>query len=92
MSKNISVNIEIYNNIITRYKNGEFGDKPLSLFEILKKSNEENLINEMNISEIQYLIDNSSGLLKMLFLEAKKKKMEAEQKYQSHSILKKVRY
>lgn len=78
--KYLSSNLNKFNNIITRYRNGEFGEKHLSLAEILEASGEKDLVNQMSVSEIQYLIDNSSGITKMMFLEAKKQKTNSEYK------------
>ena len=62
-----------YYNIMDMYKNGEFGTEHLSLAEILEKAGEPDLINRMNQSEIQHLIDNSTGLKKHMFIELKSK-------------------
>lgn len=71
---NLSPNLEKYYKIITKYKNGDFSDEHLSLAEILDTAGESDLLNQMSISEIQYLIDNSSGITKMIFSEVKKQK------------------
>lgn len=75
---NLTLNLEGYYKIITRYRNGEFGDEHLSLAEILDAAGEKDLLKRMSISEIQYLIDNSSGITKMMFLEVKKQKTNGE--------------
>ena len=62
-----------YYNIMDMYKNGEFGTEHLSLAEILEKAGDPDLINRMNQSEIQHLIDNSTGLKKHMFIELKSK-------------------
>jgi len=62
-----------YYNIMDMYKNGEFGTEHLSLAEILERAGEPDLINRMNQSEIQHLIDNSTGLMKHMFIELKSK-------------------
>lgn len=72
--RSLSLNLEKYYNIITRYQNGEFGSSELSLAEILDAAGERDLLNQMSISEIEYLIDNCSGITKMMFLELKKTK------------------
>ena len=76
----LNSNIEKYNNILQRYRNGEFGEKTLTLQEILIAANEPNLLNEMTSSEVQYLCDHSSGMLKSMFLLLQKKKLSEEQK------------
>ncbi len=65
----LTKNVERYNAIMAQYRNGEFGDEPLTLYEILLFANEEDLINQMSLYELQYLVDNSSGTTKMLFIE-----------------------
>ena len=78
--ENLNSNIEKYNNIIQRYRNGEFGEKHLTLQEILIAANEPNLLNEMTSSEIQYLCDHSSGMLKLMFSLLQKKKLSEKRK------------
>ena len=60
-----------YYHIMDLYKKGEFGTEHLSLAEILEKAGEPDLIDRMNQSEIQHLIDNSTGLKKHMFKEQK---------------------
>lgn len=78
--ENLNDNIKKYNNIIKRYKDGEFGKKHLSLKEILLAANEPNLLNEMTISEVQYLYNHSSGILKTMFSAIEKEKLIEESK------------
>lgn len=73
----LSTNLEKYNNIMLRYRNGEFGDQYLTLKEILEAANEKELFNEMSINELDYLILNSFGILKIFFASQKAKKIEA---------------
>ncbi len=73
----LSTNLEKYKNIMLRYRNGEFGYKYLTLKEILEAANEKELFDEMSIEEIDYLILNSSGILKTFFATKKAKKIEA---------------
>ena len=63
-----------YYHIMDMYKKGEFGAHHLSLHDILEKAGESDLFDKMNQNEIQYLIDNSSGLTKYMFIELKSKK------------------
>ena len=65
-----------YYHIMDMYKKGEFGTDHLSLAEILEKAGEPDLIDRMNQSEIQHLIDNSTGLKKHMFIELKSKLKE----------------
>ena len=60
-----------YNNIMKKYRSGEYGYTHLSMREILSKAGEPDLFDKMNLSEIQYLIDNSSGITKQLFSSIK---------------------
>lgn len=69
-----------YNRIVAQYKNGEFGDGHLSLREILSKAGEPDLMKEMNLSEIQYLIDSSSGISKYMFTLFKEQKISEVKK------------
>lgn len=64
-----------YTDIIKKYKNGEFGDEQLTLYDILSRVGETDILDKMSLSEIHTLTNNSSGLLKQMFstLEVKKK-------------------
>lgn len=85
---NLSPNLKKYYELMIKYKNGQFGDKHLSLAEILCSAGETDLLEQMSISEIQYLIDNSFGIIKMVFLELKKQKTDSEDyiKYKQLSL------
>ena len=75
-------NIEKYNEIMARYENGEFGNSHLSLKQILVRANEENLLEQMSLEEIDYLIEYNSGLTRLMFLEIKKQRLSnLEQNY-----------
>ena len=75
-------NIEKYNEIMARYEKGEFGNNHLSLKQILACANEENLLEQMSLEEIDYLIEHNKGLTKFMFLEIKKQKLSnLEQNY-----------
>ena len=63
----ITENIKKYKTIMAQYRNGEFGSEHLSLHEILCRANEKDLINQMSLYELQYLLDNSFGFSRMLF-------------------------
>lgn len=56
-----------YNNIMSRYRAGEFGTESLSLYDILERANASGLIEKMKLSEIQYLLDSSSGITKRIY-------------------------
>lgn len=77
--ENLNDNIKKYNNIMQQYRNGKFGEENLTLKEILVAAGEPNLLNEMTISEIQYLCDHSSGMLKSMFSSLQKKKLLRKQ-------------
>lgn len=72
-----------YANIIEKYKNGEFGDVQLTLYDILSKVGEPDILEKMNLSEIQALTNNSSGLLKQMFATLANKKMSVIKKMKS---------
>ena len=59
--------------IIENYRNGEYGDN-LTLEQILECAKEKDLTKRMSIMELQYLIDNSTGITKMLFMKEKNDK------------------
>lgn len=63
-----------YNDIMKKYKSGEYGYTHLTMREILARANEPDLFDKMNLSEVQYLIDNSSGMTKQLFFSIKANK------------------
>ena len=52
---------------MSRYRAGAFGAESLSLYDILEKANASGLIEKMDLSEIQHLLDSSSGITKRLF-------------------------
>lgn len=56
-----------YNDILSRYRNGEFGNENLSLYDILEKANAPELIDNMDLSEIQSLLNSASGITKKIF-------------------------
>ncbi len=71
----LSVNILKYNEIMRRYRNGEFGDNHLTLREILNAAGETDLLDRMTLSDLEYLTLNSSGFLKLLFINLQKEKL-----------------
>lgn len=56
-----------YNSIMSRYRAGEFGADSLSLYDILERANAAGLMEKMDLSEIQRLLDLSSGITKRMF-------------------------
>lgn len=72
-------NIEKYNNIIERYRNGEFGAESLSMNEILIKANERDLLQNMTVYELQELYKSSTNVFRHMFgLLIEQKLKEAE--------------
>lgn len=67
-------NILKYNNIMQRYRNEEFGEDFLTLYEILEKAGSPDLLDTFNKEELDYLINHSTGFTKMMFSEIKKKR------------------
>ena len=61
-------NIEIFDEIMKRYSAGEFGEENLSLHDILEKSGNPRLLDEMSPSEIRILAEKSTGFSKYLYL------------------------
>ena len=75
MEEDLSINIKRYYNVMKRYRSGEFGKEALTLAQILELANENQLFDEMSVTEIEYLINNSTGITKMLFSNLKNKKL-----------------
>lgn len=69
-------NIEKYNEIMQKYRMGEFGEEMLNLSDILTRANEQNLIHNMTLNELLYMIDNTAGSTKVIFIEEIKRRME----------------
>lgn len=66
--KEKSNDVKTFEDIMKRYKNGEFGDKPLSMYEILEKAGQDELLEKMSYSDLHYLKNKASnGFTKMLF-------------------------
>ena len=49
------------------YRAGRYGDNHLTLHDIFEKAGEPELLAKMSLSEIQSLVDTSSGMLKKMF-------------------------
>ena len=67
MQKQTITPLQRYTERMTNYRNGEYGNKHLTLNQILKISGNDNLLNEMSIEELSYLKDKSFGMLKLVF-------------------------
>lgn len=61
--------IKEYKEIMKRYRDGEFGKDNLSVFEILERTGKPNLLNDMSISELEELLNSSTGVIRELFLK-----------------------
>lgn len=57
------------------YRHGQFGKHHLTLNDILVKAQAQDLIEKMTATEIEYLVNHSSGMLKQMFGYIKKQKM-----------------
>lgn len=66
----------LFENIMEKYRNGEFGNSNLSMHDILEKAGYPKLLEEMTLKEIDELINNSNGFSKMLFLNVRNNKKE----------------
>lgn len=56
-----------YNEIISRYRSGAFGNENLSLYDVLKKANASDLVDNMDLSELYNLFNSTSGITKEIF-------------------------
>lgn len=61
--------LEEYNDIMNRYYNGEFGNNNLTMSEILERAGRTELFDEMAPSEIDTLINQSAGFMKLFFIQ-----------------------
>lgn len=83
--------ILIYEEIMKRYRNGDFGNSNLSMHDILESAGYPNLINDMTGEEFQELIDKSSGFTKLMFSNIRSKKMSSFESNIDENIPKKGR-
>lgn len=65
--------LQEYYKAIERYRNGEFGKEHLSIDEILHKSGKPDLLKGLTVTEVQHLIETSSGMTKSMFCELKQR-------------------
>lgn len=72
--------LEKYNEIMSNYRNGNYGDDCLTMSQILEKSGESDLFEKMNLIEIQKLIDDSSGITRSMFCLVKQEKIDKTRK------------
>lgn len=71
--------LQKYNEIMETYHRGEFGDTHLTMHEILHKAEEPDLFDKMSLDDLQYLIENTSGIYKQMFNYLKSKKEQEVQ-------------
>ena len=71
----MSEQTEKYEEIINEYRSGKLGDTDLSMQSILENVGEEELLDRMSIEDIDYLINNSTGIIKIMFSLIKSKKV-----------------
>lgn len=71
--------LQKYNEIMETYHRGEFGDTHLTMHEILHKAEEPDLFDKMSLDDLQYLIENTSGIYKQMFNYFKSKKEQEVQ-------------
>ena len=76
----MSEQTEKYDEIINNYRSGKLGDINLSMQSILENVGEEELFDRMSIEDIDYLINNSTGIIKIMFSLIKNKKMVENEK------------
>lgn len=75
--------LEKYNDIMLRYRNGDFCSENLTMGKILEIAGEPDLFEKMDLSEIQFLIDASTGFTKSMFCTIKEQKIKKIQKMDS---------
>ena len=71
--------LQKYNEIMETYHRGEFGDTHLTMRDILYRAEEPNLFDKMSLDDLQYLIENTSGIHKQMFSYLKSKKEQEVQ-------------
>ena len=70
----MSCELEKYKVLMEKYHRGDFGKENLTMSEILNKAGEPDLLDRMSISDLQYLINNSSGVAREMFCRIKAEK------------------
>lgn len=71
--------LQKYNDIMKKYYRGEFGGIHLTMRDILYKAEEPDLFDKMSLDDLQYLIENTSGIHKQMFSYLKSKKEQEVQ-------------
>jgi hypothetical protein len=62
------------------YRRGDFGEEHLTLNDILIKAKAPDLVEKMTITEIEHLINRSSGMVRQMFGYIKNQKLEIIEK------------
>lgn len=65
--------LQEYYEAMKRYRNGEFGSKYLSVDEILHRAGKPDFLKGLTATEVQHLIETSSGMTKSMFCELKQR-------------------
>lgn len=71
--------LQKYNEIMDTYYRGEFGEMHLTMRDILYRAEEPDLFDKMSLDDLQYLIENTSGIYKQMFSYLKSKKEQEVQ-------------
>ena len=71
--------LQKYNDIIEKYRRGEFGDTHLTMRDILYRAKEPDLFDKMSLGDLRYLIENTCGIHKQMFSHLKSKKEQEVQ-------------
>ena len=69
--------VDKYDEIMTEYRKGSYGLN-LNMHEILEKANEPDLFENMSLSDVDILINRSSGFTKQMFCELRDKKLNCK--------------
>lgn len=56
-----------YNNIMARYRAGEFGNETLTVHDILERANAADIVEKLTLSEINSLLNSSFGVIRILY-------------------------
>ena len=71
--------LQKYNDIMKKYYRGEFDGTHLTMHDILYRAEEPDLFDKMSLDDLQYLIENTSGIHKQMFSYLKSKKEQEVQ-------------
>ena len=71
--------LQKYNDIMKKYHYGKFSETQKTMRDILYRAEEPNLFDKMSLDDLQYLIENTSGIHKQMFNYLKSKKEQEVQ-------------